>query len=114
MQFLKTLLIVLAVGVAVAFAFNNWTTVPVRMWGGLIADINLPLLMLLCFLGGLIPTWLWHQAVRWRLRQRLTSSERAVNDLRNAAAAPAPVVIDPGVELEPAVAAPPLIEGSKA
>ncbi len=114
MQFLKTLLIVLAAAVAMAFAFNNWTTVPVRMWGGLIADINLPLLMLLCFLGGLIPVWLWHHAVRWRLRQRLQSSERAVNDLRNAAAASTPVVIDPGLEPAPApVAAPPLITDSR-
>ncbi len=92
MQFLKTLLIVLAVGIAVAFAFNNWTTVPVRLWGALIADINLPLLMTLCFLAGLIPTWLWHSAVRWRLRQRLTSSERTIFDLRQAAAVPTPVV----------------------
>ena len=95
MQFLRTLLIVFTVGVAVAFAIHNWTTVPIALWGGLVADINLPLLMVLCFLGGLLPTWIWHQAVRWRLRQRLASSDRAVNDLRAIAATPPPAPVEP-------------------
>ncbi|URW76516.1 LapA family protein [Sphingomonas donggukensis] len=99
MQFLKTLLIVFTVALGVAFAFNNWDVVPVRLWGGMIVDINLPLLMLVCFLAGLVPTWLWHYAVRWRLKQRLSSSERAVQDLRTVAVAPAPIapgLITPG------------------
>ncbi|MFD1788737.1 hypothetical protein ACFSC3_14300 [Sphingomonas floccifaciens] len=91
MQFLKTLLIVFTVGLAVAFAFNNWTNVDIRLWGGLIVGINIPLLMLLCFLLGLVPTWLWQRAIRWRLAQRLTASERTVADLRLAVATPAPV-----------------------
>ncbi len=90
MQFLKTLLIIFTVGLAVAFAFNNWTTVEIRLWGGLLVDINIPVLMLLCFLLGLIPTWLWQRAIRWRLAQRLATSERTVADLRLAVATPAP------------------------
>ncbi len=88
MQFLKTLLIVFTVGLAVAFAFNNWTSVDIRLWGGLIVDINKPLLMLLCFLLGMIPTWLWQRAIRWRLAQRLAVSERTVADLRIAVTTP--------------------------
>ena len=88
MQFLKLLLVVLTVGLAVAFAFNNWKTVDLTIWGGLIAQINLPLLMFTCFLVGFVPTWLWHRAVRWRLRQRLATSERSLADLRNIVATP--------------------------
>lgn len=91
MQFLKTLLIVFTVGLAVAFAFNNWAPVDIRLWGGLLIDINKPLLLLLCFLAGLVPTWAWQKAANWRLRQRLAASERTVADLRVAVAAPVPV-----------------------
>jgi hypothetical protein len=90
MQFLKTLLIVLTVGLAVAFAINNWNTVPVLLWGGLIADVNLPLLMVVCFLAGLLPMWLTWITSRWRLRNRLATTERAIADLRSVVSPPAP------------------------
>ncbi|UIJ43963.1 LapA family protein [Sphingomonas cannabina] len=90
MQFLKTLLIVLMVGLGVAFAINNWTTVPLALWGGLVADVNLPLLMLVCFLAGLVPMWLAWLTTRWRLRNRLATTERTVADLRQATATPPP------------------------
>lgn len=115
MQFLKTLLIVFTVAVAVAFAFNNWDHVSVRLWSTLLVDINLPLLMLVCFLAGLVPTWLWQRAIRWQLSQRLASSERAVADLRAAVAVP--VAVPAAAPLPPAdgepvpiVRAPPLID----
>jgi lipopolysaccharide assembly protein A len=109
MQFLKTLLIVFTVALAVGFAFNNWDVVSVRLWGGMLVDINLPLLLLIAFLAGLLPTYFWHQAVRWRLKQRLQSSERAIQDLRVAigTAPAAPLTPEPA----PAPpAAPPLID----
>lgn len=90
MQFLKTLFWVLLAIVIAVFAVGNWTTVPVKLWSGLIAEVNLPLLLLVSFLAGLLPTWLYHQAVRWRLTQRLTSSERSIAGLRTAAFAAAP------------------------
>lgn len=87
MQFLRTLFWVLLAGVAVAFAFNNWTTVPLRLWGGLIADVNLPLLLGLAFLAGLLPMYLAAKASRWRWKQRVSALERTVSDLTR----PAPV-----------------------
>lgn len=110
MQFLKTLLVALFVAFAVAFSINNWTTVALYLWGGLVAEVNLPLLMGLCFLAGLLPLWLWHRAVRWRLRQRLATSERTVTDLRAVhAAAPSPAGSPPASASTSADAVPPSI-----
>lgn len=110
MQFLKTLLIVFTVAVAAAFAVHNWVPVKIALWGDLVADVNLPLLMGGCFLAGLLPTWLWHHAVRWRLRQRLSSTQKAVDELRTAAVVTPPS--PPPVDVEPVLApgAPPLMK----
>ncbi|MFM9829483.1 MAG: lipopolysaccharide assembly protein LapA domain-containing protein [Sphingomonas sp.] len=102
MQFLKTLFWVLLAIVIAVFAVGNWTTVPVKLWSGLIAEVNLPLLLLVSFLAGLLPTWLFHKAVHWRLKQRLQSRERSMDDLRVAAVAAAAsqdVPQSPGDEL---------------
>jgi len=110
MQFLKILFWCLLAFVAAVFTVGNWTTVPIKLWGGLIAEVNLPLLLFVTFLLGLVPTMIYYHAVRWRLRNRLATSERTVTDLRGALA-PAPVVVaDPGIEppLEVAPAEPTL------
>ncbi|PCD01555.1 hypothetical protein COC42_15605 [Sphingomonas spermidinifaciens] len=115
MQFLRTLIWVLIAGIVVAFSFNNWAPVPVKLWGGLVADINLPLLMGLMFLLGFLPIWLVHVGTRWRFKSRLASTERTINELRAAQAAPAaaPVAGDTLILSEPA-AAPPLIPADTA
>lgn len=95
MQFLKGLIWILLVVLVVVFAAANWTSVPIRLWGGLVADVNLPFLMLVMFLIGLVPTLLYHHAVRWRLRGRLSNAERTITDLRAATMAPAPPEADP-------------------
>lgn len=110
MQFLRTLIWVLIAGIVVAFSFNNWAPVPVKLWGGLVADINLPLLMAIMFLLGFLPLWLVHVGTRWRLKSRLASSERTVTELRAVQTAPVPPPVpgDPVIAPAPA-AAPPLI-----
>lgn len=90
MQFLKILLWCLVAFVAALFTFGNWTWVAINLWGGLVAEVNLPFLMLLTFLAGLVPTWLYYRAARWRLTQRLTAAERVIADLK-----PAPVMMEP-------------------
>ncbi len=84
MQFLKTLFWFLLAVVVAVFSIGNWTTVPIKLWAGLIADVNLPLLLILTFLSGLLPVLFYHHAVKWRLRQKLTTAERAMTDLRAA------------------------------
>ena len=76
MQFLKILFWCLLAFVAALFTYGNWNSVPIKLWSGLIADVNLPLLLLVTFLIGFVPTILYHHAVRWRLRQRIATNER--------------------------------------
>ena len=98
MPFLKGLFWFLLAVLLVVFAFANWTTVPIKLWGGLIAEVNLPLLMLVMFLIGLVPTLLFHHAVRWRLRNRLVIADRTITERRTAAMAPTapPPTAEPG------------------
>ncbi|MCC2975786.1 LapA family protein [Sphingomonas sp. PL-96] len=95
MQFLKTLFWALLVGVVVAFSLNNMTMVPVRLWGSVVADVNLPLLLIITFLLGFVPAYLSLVTVRWRARQRIAATERALADLRAQHAA-TPATLTPG------------------
>jgi uncharacterized membrane protein YciS (DUF1049 family) len=70
MKFLKTLLWVVIVVFAVAVAARNWRDVTITLWGDLQADIKIPVLLLIMFLLGLLPTWLTYRARYWRLARR--------------------------------------------
>ncbi len=106
MQFLKILLWCLLAFVAAIFTFGNWTWVTINLWGGLLAEVNLPFLMLLMFLAGWLPTYLYFRAQRWRLAQRLNTAERVIADLRPAqpmtAIAPVPAPAPPPPPVAPA------------
>ncbi|TVV72811.1 lipopolysaccharide assembly protein LapA domain-containing protein [Sphingomonas solaris] len=78
MQFLRTLFSVMVAVVAVIFSIRNWTTVTIHLWGGIDADVKLPVMLAIAFLIGLVPTFILHRATRWRLRRRLETAERAV------------------------------------
>jgi uncharacterized integral membrane protein len=110
MQFLKILFWCLLAFVAAVFTLGNWTTVPIKLWGGLIAEVNLPLLLLVTFLIGLLPTMLYYHAIRWRLRNRLATSERTLADLRGVLAptTPGPLEPDPAILPAPAPAGAPI------
>jgi uncharacterized integral membrane protein len=88
MQFLKTLFWVLIAVVIVLFASRNWTDVTVNLWGNLVAEINLPLLLLIVFLLGLLPTWLVMRARLWGAERRVEALERNQ----------APVIREPAAE----------------
>ena len=82
MRFLRYLFLFLLAFVAALFTYGNWTRVTINLWGGLVAEVNLPFLLLVTFLAGLLPTMLYHLTARWRLRQRLQTTERTVEALR--------------------------------
>ena len=76
MQFLKTLFWVLIAVVVALFASRNWTDVTLNLWGDIQADIKLPVLLLIVFLIGFLPTWLILRARIWSLRRRIDALER--------------------------------------
>ena len=76
MQFLKTLFWVALSIVLVLFAHANWRAVQIDLWGGLAADVKLPILVLLSFLLGFAPTFLFYRARLWKMRRRIEAIER--------------------------------------
>ncbi|QKS00777.1 DUF1049 domain-containing protein [Sphingomonas sp. CL5.1] len=93
MQFLKILFWCLIAFIAAVFTFGNWKWVTIQLFGNLVAEVNLPFLLLVTFLVGFVPTLIYQRAMRWRLRQRLNNAERALADLRAA-----PPVVAPATE----------------
>ena len=76
MQFLKTLFWVLIAVVVALFASRNWSGVTVSLWDDIQADIKLPILLLITFLIGFLPTWLILRARIWSLQRRVDAMER--------------------------------------
>jgi uncharacterized integral membrane protein len=76
MHFLKTLFWVLLAVILVLFGTRNWSDVTLNLWGDIQADIKIPLLLLITFLLGLVPTWLVMRARIWSVRRRLEANER--------------------------------------
>ena len=76
MQFLKTVFWVLIAVVVALFSFRNWFDVTVNLWGDIQADIKLPILLLIAFLIGFLPTWGWLRTRIWSHRRRLEAIER--------------------------------------
>ncbi|MEA3053216.1 MAG: lipopolysaccharide assembly protein [Sphingomonadales bacterium] len=95
MQFLKTLFWIALTVVLVLFAKANWNAVTLKLWGGLEADVKLPILVLAAFLLGFVPTFIIYRARLWGLKRRLEPAERQVRILPPPAV-PVPVTVDNG------------------
>ena len=89
MQFLKTLFWIALTVVLVLFAKANWNAATIKLWGGLEADVKLPVLVLFAFLLGFLPTFILYRTRLWGLKRRLEPAERHVS------VAPPPVVASP-------------------
>ena len=107
MQFLKAIFQAFIVVIAAIFAYNNWIPITVNLWGGVVLDTVLPLLLFVAFLLGLLPTLLLYRTTRWRLRRKLDSTEKALASVQSVPAstptssamppAAAPIAVPPGV-----------------
>ena len=95
MQFLKTLLWVALTAVLLLFAIANWQPVTIELWGGLKADIKLPVLVFAAFLVGFVPTFLLYRARLWSLGRRLEAHERNAASSHTAAAQQPPPSVRP-------------------
>ena len=76
MQFLKTLFWVMIAVIVVLFATRNWSDVTLNLWGDIQADVKIPILLLVVFLIGFLPTWLIMRALVWSHARRLEAMER--------------------------------------
>lgn len=96
MQLIRTVVWVLLLIALLLFSLNNWETVDVRIWDGLLLETKLPVLVLVSFLLGLVPMWLLHKAGRWRWKRRISALENTVR----ATTAPPPPPIATSTQLE--------------
>ncbi len=92
MQFLRTVFWVVLAVVGVIFSFNNWQIVSIKLWGDIIVDTPLPILLFVVFMLGLLPTLLLHRATRWSLNRKLDAANRNLTETRAVAE---PMRVDP-------------------
>ena len=95
MQFLKTLFWVLVAVIVALFASRNWGDVTLNLWGDIQADIKIPLLLLVVFLLGWLPTWLILRARIWSLNRRIEAFDRS--RVEPVAAQPVPSEGEPAI-----------------
>ena len=88
MQFVKIVLWVLIAVLVTLFATRNWSNATLNLWGDIQADIKIPVLLLIAFLVGFLPTWLILRARIWSLNRRIEALDR--NRAAAMAAEPAP------------------------
>jgi len=83
MQFLRTLFwVVIAVFLAI-LGRNNWSDVTLNLWGPFQADVKIPLLVLIVFLIGFLPTFLILRGRIWALNRRLAVTARPIETIAN-------------------------------
>lgn len=75
MKSLRSILWLVIVAALAAFSAANWQPVELVVWQGLVLDTKLPALVIAAFLLGLLPMWLVHRTMRWRLQRRITNLE---------------------------------------
>ncbi|MFL6734523.1 MAG: lipopolysaccharide assembly protein LapA domain-containing protein [Sphingomicrobium sp.] len=78
MQFLKTLFWMAVAVIISLFAWVNWNPVTLNLWGDLQADIKIPVLLLLVFILGFLPTFLILRGRLWSARRRYEALERSI------------------------------------
>jgi putative membrane protein len=87
MQIVRTIIWVLLLVGLLVFSFANWEpTITLHIWPGLVVDTKIPVVVIITFLIGFLPTWMYLRGAKWKLHRRIHSLELAA---RNAAVVPA-------------------------
>ncbi|SFP14273.1 hypothetical protein [Qipengyuania nanhaisediminis] len=82
MQIVRTILWIALLVAILAFSFGNWDKqIDVRIWPGIVWDTRVPALVIVSFLIGIVPMWLYHRGVRWRHTRRITALEQATSQM---------------------------------
>ena len=77
MQIVRTIIWVLILVGVIVFSFFNWRDVEVTIWDNLILETKVPALVIISFLLGFLPTWLYARGVIWSLNRKIRSLEIA-------------------------------------
>ncbi|MEQ8411454.1 MAG: LapA family protein [Erythrobacter sp.] len=78
MQIVRTIAWVLILFAILTFSFFNWNPVEVTLWDNLVLETKVPALVIIAFLLGLVPMWLYHRSVKWSLHRRIRSLENSI------------------------------------
>ncbi len=78
MQIIRTIAWVLILFGILTFSFFNWEPVEVNLWENLVLETKVPMLVIIAFLLGIVPMWLYHRSVKWSLGRRIRSLEASI------------------------------------
>jgi hypothetical protein len=90
MQIVRTVVWVLLLLGLVVFSIFNWVPVTVTIWENLVLETKIPVLMIISFLIGLVPMWLYHRGSTWATTRRINSLENAARMGSGNMSAPTP------------------------
>ena len=79
MAFLRTLFWIAITVIVVVFSVRNWVPVPINLFGDTVVETKLPMLLLIGFLIGFVPLYVWHRAIRWHHSRKLSQAERSTS-----------------------------------
>ncbi|WP_095011336.1 DUF1049 domain-containing protein [Tsuneonella mangrovi] len=88
MQIVRTIVWTVLAVLLLAFSYFNWKPVEVQIWSNLVLETKVPVLVIISFLLGLVPMWLLHRGVKWRLGRRIGALESAARSNAVRAATP--------------------------
>lgn len=78
MQIVRTVIWVLLLVGLLLFSVANWSpTVTVNIWDGVVVDTKIPAIVIVSFLIGFVPMWLYHRGSKWRTNRKIASLENA-------------------------------------
>ena len=78
--------VILLVAVII-FSWSNWNPVEVTIWDNLVVETKVPALVIISFLIGFLPAWLYSRGVIWSLNRKIRSLEIAAKASSVSAAA---------------------------
>ena len=87
MQVIRTIIWVLILVGVLLFSFFNWREVEVTIWDNLVLETKVPALVIISFLLGFLPIWLYARGVIWSLNRKIRSLEIAAKASSVSAAA---------------------------
>lgn len=107
MQIVRTIVWVLLLVALLLFSIANWDPiVTVRIWEGLVVDTKIPAIVVVSFLIGFLPMWLYHRAAKWQLKRRIASLEASARTAATTPVAPRHTVVEDGTAVTGTVETP--------